>query len=63
MIFMPTTSTTISRGELQRKSNVAVTCTDAQSDSSFVVVPSHAWSRQYHPPGTARYCEVPEVFK
>ena len=38
MIFMSTTSTTICRGTLQRKSNVAVTFTDAQSDSSFVVV-------------------------
>jgi hypothetical protein len=38
MIFMSTTSTTICRGALQRKSNVAVTFTDAQSDSSFVVV-------------------------
>jgi hypothetical protein len=38
MIFMSTTSTTICRGALQRKSNVVVTFTDAQSDSSFVVV-------------------------
>ena len=38
MIFMSTTSTTICRGALQRKSHVAVTFTDAQSDSSFVVV-------------------------
>jgi hypothetical protein len=38
MIFMSTISTTICRGALQRKSNVAVTFTDAQSDSSFVVV-------------------------
>jgi len=38
MIFMSTTSTTIRRGALQRKSNIAVTFTDAQSDSSFVVV-------------------------
>jgi len=38
MIFMSTTSTTIGRGALQRKSNVAVTFTDAQRDSSFVVV-------------------------
>ena len=38
MIFMSTTSTTICRGALQSKSNVAVTFTDAQSDSSFVVV-------------------------
>jgi hypothetical protein len=38
MIFMSTTSTTICRGALQRKSNAAVTFTDAQSDSSFVIV-------------------------
>jgi len=38
MIFMSTTSTTICRGALQRKSNVAVTFTNAQNDSSFVVV-------------------------
>jgi hypothetical protein len=35
---MSTTATTICRGALQRKSNVAVTFTDAQSDSSFVIV-------------------------
>jgi hypothetical protein len=35
---MSTTSATICRGALQRKSNVAVTFTDAQGDSSFVVV-------------------------
>jgi hypothetical protein len=38
MIFMSTTSTTIRRGALECKSNIAVTFTDAQSDSSFVVV-------------------------
>ena len=38
MIFMLTTSTTVSRGALQRKSNAAVTFTDVQSDGSFVIV-------------------------
>jgi hypothetical protein len=38
VIFMSTTSTTICRGALQRKSNVAVTFTDAQSDGSFLIV-------------------------
>jgi hypothetical protein len=38
MIFMSTTSTTVCRGTLHRKSNAAVTFTDAQIDSSFVIV-------------------------
>ena len=38
MIFMSTTSTTVCRGVLQRKSNAAVTFTDAQSDGSVVIV-------------------------
>jgi len=34
---MSITSTTICSGALQRKSNVVVTFTNAQSDSSFVI--------------------------
>ena len=38
MVFMSATSTTVCRSALQRKSNAAVTFTDAQSDSSCVIV-------------------------
>jgi hypothetical protein len=38
MIFMSTTSTTLCRGALQCKSDAAVTFTDGQRDSSFVIV-------------------------
>ena len=38
MIFMSTTSTTVRRGALQRKSNAAVTSQMHRSDVSFVIV-------------------------
>jgi hypothetical protein len=52
MIFMSTTSTTICRGALQRKSNAAVTFADAQSDGSFVII--HHMRSRAHIPGNKR---------
>jgi len=62
-IFISTTSTTVSGGALQRKSNVVFTFTNAQSDGSFVMV--HHMGGRANIPGQEQpcYCRVPGAFK
>jgi len=63
MIFISTTSTKVFRDALQRKSNAAVTFTDAQSGGSFVIVHHMRGRANISGKEQHAYCQVPEVFK